>query len=116
MLLLARTNKAFGFKRQITKQERQRFLRNSSLTEQRKHESSAHAADGAPDPSMHRRNDAHLVTTIDDDPLTNITPKDHHRIPDSSRSFERITKFLSENAGDPALHVSNLSLNCMSLS
>ncbi|EDQ99585.1 uncharacterized protein LACBIDRAFT_316367 [Laccaria bicolor S238N-H82] len=100
----ARTNKTFGFKRQITKQERrQRFLRNASLKEKRQREASEHSADGAPDPKCYRQSSAHSIPNIVDDPLPNITPKDHYQISDSAKSFERIPKFLSENAGDPAL-------------
>lgn len=86
------------------------------MKEKQQREASEHAADGTPDSKHYCQSSAHSVMKIDNDPLPNITPKDHYQISDSTRSFECILKFLSENAGDPVLHVSYLSLVSISLS
>ena len=99
-----RTNKTFSFKRQITNQERrERFLRNARLQEKRKRETGENT-EGSP---AHKRFRQYAgPVTINNDPLPDIAPHEHYQISELTRSFERIPKFVSDNAGDPALRVS----------
>jgi len=102
------TNKTFGFKQQITNQEcHEWFLQNARLQEKQKRETGKNT-DGSPAPKCCQQYASPI--TIDNDPLPNIAPNKHHQISESTRSFKHIPKFVSDNAGDPALHVSHPNL------
>lgn len=105
----ARTNKLRQFTRQITKhQRRERILHNIKLRYQQT-KASATATNPPntyppPTPEVNKKTAA--VPFEESESLPGTIPSVHYHMPESTKFYENITKFLTENANDAATEVS----------